>query len=102
MAYGQVEWSAPVGVLILLIALVIAAIYYFRYKKIYLITFVASLSTYVFSIFFIWDVFELNKNLVLLILAISTLIMILIGKYFSNIKIEISKPHTSLKEKKKK
>lgn len=83
------DWSIAVGVLVFLVAIVIASIYYFRYKKVYLILFIASISTYVFSVFYMLDVFEFtDKNIVLLVLGISTILMFFVGKYFSGFKLK--------------
>jgi len=92
------SWSIFVGIIVFIIGLIFAASYYVKYRKIYLVSLIASISTYVFSIFYVWDVYELNKNWVLLILFISTVLMLLLGKYFSKIELS-SKVHTSLKEK---
>jgi uncharacterized membrane protein len=93
------EWSIFVGILIFIVGIIIATYYYLQYKKIFLIVFTTSVSLYVFSIFYIWDVFELNKNIVLLLLIFSTILMFITGKYFSKIKLKKDKIHTSLKEK---
>ena len=94
------DWSIALGVLVFLVAIVFAIYYYFKYKKVFLIFFVASIATYVFSVFYTWDVFELNKNWVLLVLVVSTILMLFLGKYFSKMELKPSKVHTSLKEKK--
>lgn len=96
---GQADWSIAVGILVFIIALVIAIIYYVRYKKVYLIAFVASVATYVFAVFYTWDVFELHKNWILIILATSSFLMLFLGKYFSKFELKKDKMHTSLKEK---
>lgn len=93
------DWSIAVGVLVYLVAIIAAALYYYRYSKIYLIFHIAAISTYVFAVFYTWDVFELHKNYILLILIVSTILMILLGKYFGNFDLKPTKPHTSLKEK---
>lgn len=95
----EADWSLALGVLIFIVASIVAIIYYLRYKKLFLVLFVAAVATYLFSVFYIWDVFELNKNLVLLLLIISVGIMFFLGKYFSKITLKKIK-HTSLKEKK--
>lgn len=94
------DWSIPVGILIYLIALIFAIYYYYKYKKIFLIVFITSIATYGFSVFYAWDVFDLNKNYVLVILVISTILMIFLGKYFSKMELKPAKVHTSLKERK--
>lgn len=96
---GSADWSIAVGVLVYLVAIIVAAIYYFRLKKVFIISYVASIATYVFAVFYTWDVFELRKEWILLMLLISTVIMILLGKYFSHVKIKPDKIHTSLKER---
>lgn len=96
---GTADWSIVVGVLKYIIAIVFAEVYYFTYKKIYLITFIASVATYIFAVFYTWDVFDPNKNWILAILAISTVIMYFLGKYFSKIELKPAKKHTNLKEK---
>lgn len=96
---GQADWSIAVGILVFIVALVIATIYYVRYKKVYLIAFVASVATYVFAVFYTWDVFELHKNWILVILATSSVLMLFLGKYFSKFELKKDKIHTSLKEK---
>ena len=99
---SNADWSIAVGVLVFIIAIIVAAIYYFRFKRIYLIAYVASIATYVFSVFYIWDVYELKKNGVLVLLLISTGLMIFLGKHFKGIHLKPDKVHTSLKEKESK
>ncbi len=82
---GSADWSIAAGILTFIIAIIFATIYYLRYKKIFLIVLIASIATYMFSVFYIWDVFDLNKNWIMLILIISTVLMILLGKYFQNL-----------------
>ena len=100
MAVGYADWSIAAGILTFIIAIIFAAIYYMQYKKVFLVVIIASIATYVFSVFYTWDVFELNKNWVLGILVASTIVMFFIGKYFSTIDLTPAKVHTSLKEKK--
>ena len=94
-------WSIAVGTLIFIIALVASIIYYLRYKKIYLITLISSIAVYTFAVFYTWDVFELNKNWVLILLIISTILMIFLGKYSSNLELEsINIKHSDKKKNK--
>lgn len=93
------DWSIAVGILVYFVAIIVAAMYYYRYEKIYLIFHISAISTYVFAVFYTWDVFELNKNYVLGMLIVSTVIMVLLGKYFGKFNLKPTKPHTSLKEK---
>ncbi len=96
---GQADWSIAVGVFTFIIALVFAVIYFIRYRKISLILFIASIATYIFAVFYTWDVFEPNQNTILAMLAVSAVLMLLLAKYFSKFKIKPAKAHTSLKEK---
>jgi len=99
MVVGTADWSIAAGILVYLIAIVFATLYYYRYKKIFLVMFVTSIATYIFAVLYAWDIFELNKNWVMLMLLISTGLMIFLGKYFSKIELKLDKLHTSLKEK---
>lgn len=96
---GEADWSIAVGILTFIVAICVAIFYYQRYKKSFLVVFIASIATYVFSVFYAWDVYDPNKNWVLFILVVSTILMMALGKYFSNIKLTPAKIHTSLKEK---
>lgn len=96
---AQADWSIAVGVFVFIIALVAAIIFYLRYKKISLIVFVASIATYVFSVFYTWDVFDPHRNIILIMLAFSAVLMMALAKYFKNFKLKPAKVHTSLKEK---
>jgi len=93
------DWSIVLGIITFIIAICFATYYYLKYKKISIVVFCLSIATYIFAVFYAWDVFELNKNWILLMLTISTIIMIFIGKYLSNMKFKPSKTHTSLKQK---
>ncbi|MFW6008530.1 MAG: hypothetical protein ACOCP8_04615 [archaeon] len=83
---ASADWSIALGVLVFIIAIIFAVYFYLTYKKISLVIFISAISTYIFAVFYTWDVFELNKNLVLLLLTISTVLMIFVGSYFSKIK----------------
>ncbi|MFW5705140.1 MAG: hypothetical protein ACOCXG_04840 [Nanoarchaeota archaeon] len=97
---AQADWSIAVGVLVYFIAIIIAIILFLRYKKWSLVVYTASLATYTFAIFYTWDVFELEKNAVLIMLVVSTVLMMLVGRYFSKVKIAPAQTH-SLQGKKK-
>ncbi|MDA3855631.1 MAG: hypothetical protein PF569_05195 [Candidatus Woesearchaeota archaeon] len=92
-------WSIGLGILVFIIAIVFATYYYLRYKKFFLVLFVASVSIYIFAVFYTWDVYDSNKNIIMIMLVISTIIMLFLGKYFSKFKLKANKLHTSLKEK---
>ena len=80
---GSADWSIGVGVLIFIIAICFAVYFYLKYKKVNQTVFIASISTYIFAVFYAMDVFELSKNGVLGLLVISTILMMGVGKYFS-------------------
>lgn len=80
---GSADWSIAVGILIFIIAICFAIYFYLKYNKVYQIVFIASISTYIFAVFYAMDVFELSKNWVLSLLVFSTILMMLVGKYFS-------------------
>ena len=96
---ASADWSIAIGILVFIVAIIFAAIYFFKYKKVYLVVFISSIATYIFAVFYTWDVFELNKNWILGMLVISTLVMWFLGSYFSKFKLSKSGYHTSLKEK---
>ena len=100
MVAESAGWSIALGILAYIIALVFAAIYYFKYKKIFLVVFIVSITTYVFAVFYTWDIYELSKNGIMLLLVVSTILMMFLGKYFSKLELKPAKVHTSLKEKK--
>jgi hypothetical protein len=80
---GSAGWSIGVGVLIFIIAICFAVYFYLKYKKVSQTVFIASISTYIFAVFYAMDVFKLSKNGVLGLLVISTILMMVVGKYFS-------------------
>jgi hypothetical protein len=88
---GSADWSIGVGVLIFIIAICFAVYFYLKYKKMYQTVFIASISTYIFAVFYAMDVFELSKNGVLGLLVISTILMMGVGKYFGNVSKTSSK-----------
>lgn len=78
------EWLAPFGWGIFFIGLVIAIILFAVKRKFYPVMYLASISTYIFTIGFVIDAFDLSKNWVLLLLAFSAVIFIILGTYFAN------------------
>jgi len=96
---NEATWSVGVGILIFIVSIFIAVYYYMKYKKAFLVVFITSIATYVFSVFYAWDVYDPNKNWVMFMLLVSTILMVGIGKYFGNMKLKPAKLHTSLKEK---
>jgi len=76
-------WLAPFGWGIFFIGLVVAIILYAIKQKFYPVMYLVSIAAYIFTIGFIIDAFDLGKNAVLLLLALSAVIFILAGFYFS-------------------
>jgi drug/metabolite transporter (DMT)-like permease len=91
---ASADWSIAVGVLTFIVALIFAVYFYLTYKKMSLVIFTASIATYIFAVFYTWDVFELNKNWVLAILGVSAILMILVGTYFSKVDYKKTKSST--------
>ena len=75
MAY----WYPYLGYGVFWIALVVSIILYAMKRKFYPIMYLISISLYIFTVGFVIDVNELGKNGILLILAFSTIVMIVIG-----------------------
>ena len=80
---SSADWSIGVGVLIFIISICFAIYFYLKYKKVSQVVFIASISTYIFAVFYAMDVFELSKNWILGVLVVSTILMMSVGKYFS-------------------
>jgi len=76
-------WYPALGWGIFWIGLIASIILFATKKKWYPIMYLVSISLYIFTIGFIVDVFDMGKNGILIILAISAAIMILIGWYLS-------------------
>lgn len=93
-------WSIGVGIFIYFIATIVAIVWFVLYRKLSIILYTASITTLIFSIFYMIDVFDFNRHLVLLTLVLSTIIFFILGKYFKNITYERVKPNSeSLKVK---
>ena len=76
-------WLAPFGWGIFFIGLVVAVIIFATKKKFYPVMYLVSVATYIFTIGFIIDAFDIGKNGVLMLLAISAVVFIALGYYFS-------------------
>jgi len=77
-------WLAPFGWGIFFIGLIIAIVLFAIKRKFYPVMYLVSIATYIFTIGFVIDAFDLSKNWVLLLLAISSVIFILVGLYISH------------------
>ena len=76
-------WSTILGWFIFWIGLISAIILYATKRKFYPILYLISISLYFFTLFYIMDVYDLSKNWIILMLAISAVVMIGIGFYLS-------------------
>ena len=77
-------WLAPYGWGIFFIGLVVAIILFATSRKFYPVMYLISIATYIFTIGFMIDAFNLSKNYVLLLLALSSIVFIGLGLYFSS------------------
>ncbi|MEK6800308.1 MAG: hypothetical protein AABY10_01820 [Nanoarchaeota archaeon] len=80
---------------IFFIGVVVAIVLFAIKKKFYPVMYLVSIALYIFTVGFVMDIFDMGKNGVLLMLALSACFFILAGMYFShkfkNRKEEISK-----------
>ena len=65
------------------IGLIAAVVLYAVKRKWYPLMYLISVSLYIFTVGFVIDVFDVSKNVILLILAGSTVVMIGLGFYLS-------------------
>ena len=82
MAYSY--WLGALGNGIFFIGLVTAIILYATKRKFYPVMYLASISLYMFTIGFVIDAFDVGKNGILLLLALSAIIFIFLGFFFSS------------------
>ena len=80
---ASADWSIAVGVFEFFLALIAAIIIYAIKRQFYLIMYLISAAVYIFMICFAIDVFNLSKNWILLLLALSSVLMMLLGWYIS-------------------
>ena len=91
------DWSIAIGVLVYTLALVVAVLYYATFRKLSLVLYVASVSTLIFSICYMIDVFDFSRHLIMITLTLSTVIFFALGKYFKGITYT-SKSHLGLEQ----
>ncbi len=82
MAYSP--WLSPFGWGIFFIGLVGAIILYIIKKRFYPVMYLISITTYIFTVGFVIDAFDIGKNGTLLLLALSAVIFIGMGVYFGS------------------
>ncbi len=76
-------WYPILGGAVFWFSLVAAIIIYIIKRRFYPIMYLISVALYIFTVGFVIDVFDLSKNWILLLLAFSSLVMILLGWYLS-------------------
>lgn len=76
-------WLGPFGWSIFFFGLVAAVVLFAIKRKFYPVMYLLSIATYIFTIGFVSDAFDINKNGILLLLAFSAIIFIFLGWYFS-------------------
>ncbi|MGM5483915.1 MAG: hypothetical protein ACQER9_03300 [Nanobdellota archaeon] len=76
-------WYPTLGYIIFSIALLAMIIIYLNTRKWYPIAYIISITTYIFTLGFIIDVYQLSKNWIILLLLFTALLMVIIGKYIS-------------------
>jgi UDP-N-acetylmuramyl pentapeptide phosphotransferase/UDP-N-acetylglucosamine-1-phosphate transferase len=81
MAYAM--WLAPLGWGIFFIGLIASIVIFSVKRKFYPIMYLISIATYIFTIGFVIDAFDLGKDSTLLILALSAIVFISLGFYFN-------------------
>ena len=93
------EWSVFTGVLVYVIAFIVSTIYYYKFRRWAVIAYIMSISTYIFSFFYMWDVLMLSKNLILFLLVCSVVLMFLAAKHFKSVKFKAFAPRPLPKKK---
>ncbi|MFP4401755.1 MAG: hypothetical protein ACLFPL_00845 [Candidatus Nanoarchaeia archaeon] len=83
--------SIALGFFVYFVALIVAIIFYVLYRKYSLVVYVASISTLIFSIFYTIDVYNFNRDLILLTLVFSTVAFFVLGRYFKGIEYKRKK-----------
>ncbi len=76
-------WLAPWGWFIFWAGLIASIVIFSLKKRFYPVMYFVSIATYIFTIGFVIDAFDLGKNAILLILAFSSILFILLGVYFT-------------------
>lgn len=72
-------WIWPVFLVLLIPLLILLFIVYFRGKKLYRLCYISSVFTYVMWILYLIDAFDLGRNSIILLLAVSSVLMIGVG-----------------------
>lgn len=76
-------WYPYLGYSIFWIGLIVAVILYAVKRKWYPLMYLISICLYIFTIAFMIDIYDLGKNAILGLLALSAVLMIGVGMYLS-------------------
>ena len=76
-------WYPFVGYSIFWLGLIASIIIYAIMRKWHPLMYFISICLYIFTVCFFIDIFDLSKNLILLVLAFPACLMIAVGKYLS-------------------
>ena len=72
-------WVWPVFLILLIPLLIVLFVVYFRGKKLYRLCYISSVFTYAMWIMYLIDAYDLGRNSIILLLAVSSLLMIGLG-----------------------
>jgi len=84
-------WSLVVFWVLIVPLIIVMAIVYATGRKLYRLLYILSVFTYAMTIMYAIDAFDLSKNAIIILLAISSLLMILLGLKFRKKKIKRGK-----------
>ena len=76
-------WLGSFGWSIFFIGLIASIILFLIRRKFYPVMYLVSIATYIFTVGFIIEAFDFNKNLILITLAVSSIVFIGTGVYIS-------------------
>ncbi len=80
-------WVWPVFLVLLIPLLIVLFIVYFRGKKLYRLCYISSVFTYSMWIMYLIDAFDLGKNSIILLLAVSSALLIGLGAWMRKKKV---------------
>jgi hypothetical protein len=72
-----------IGWVLIIIAVIAGLTMYLTLRKFYPIAYMVSLFTYIFTLVYVIDVYDLSKNLIILFLGLSAIFMLAAGFYIS-------------------
>jgi len=72
-------WVWPVFLLLLIPLLIVLFFVYYKGRKLYRLCYISSVFTYAMLIMYLIDAYDLGRNTIILLLAFSSLLMIVLG-----------------------